>query len=67
MTGPKVTIGFDYEYGNLHIITDSEQSFDIRGESADRMAETLGISEEGDGTLNMPEGDWDRYARKSFR
>ena len=67
MTGPKVTVGFDYEYGNLQINTDSDQSFDIRGESADRMAENLGISEEGSGTLDVPERHWDGYARKSFR
>jgi hypothetical protein len=41
--------------------------FDIQGESADRMAENIGISEEGSGAFDMPEHNWDNYARGSFR
>lgn len=67
MTGPKVKGDYLYEEGDLHLTTDSGQSFDILGESGDRMAENIGVSEEGSGKFDIPESVWDGYARKSFR
>ena len=67
MTDPNVRGEYLYEYGNLQITTASGSSFDIQGESADRMAENIGISEEGSGAFDMSEGNWDNYARRSFR
>lgn len=67
MTGPKVTGDYKYENGDLHITTDSGQSFDIPGESGDRTAENIGISEEGSGKFDVSESAWDGYAKKSFR
>jgi hypothetical protein len=67
MTDPNVRGAYLYEYGDLHLTTDSGSVFDIQGESADRMAENIGISEEGSGAFDMPEQNWDNYARGSFR
>lgn len=66
MTGPKVTGEYSYEEGDLHITTDTGSSFDIQGESADRMAEHIDAAE-GQGEFTVAEHDWDAFARGSFR
>lgn len=66
MTGPKMQGEYTYEDGHLHITTDSGQSVDLCGESADRMAETIDASEEH-GEFTMDEQAWYNSARGSFR
>ena len=66
MNEPRVTGDYEYEEGNIHIVTDSDTEFDITGDGADATAEVID-AETGAGEFDISESDWDSLARGSFR
>lgn len=66
MTESRVTGEYEYEDGNIQIVTETDIEFNITGESANRIADSID-AEHGAGHFDITENNWDNLARGSFR